>query len=234
MAKGTLAWHDALPTWYFRRFRSSLRSVPALGARTWGAHPHLACRVVQPALLPQMARTSKTRATRPASATMNVTSAPRFEGCFTITPALDQEQRRTLKRYLRRAEGRDRCPWRVSYDGASLISRDKYAFGSVYDLWLAAVERWLASHGQVLGDFVRFYGEDPGRPNGHHDRRTFSCRSDDRGGGGQTVRSPTTKSPARNGTEPSKLASPANLRLLSQCIARSRGLFVKIAKAGTG
>ena len=98
----------------------------------------------------------------PASATMNVTSATRFEGCFTITPALDPEQRRTLKRYLRRAEGRDRCRWRVSDDGASLISRDNYTFGSVYDLWLAVVERWLTSHGHVLGGFVRFYGEDPG------------------------------------------------------------------------
>ncbi len=124
--------------------------------------PHLACRVVQPALLPQMARTSTSPAARPASAAMNVSSATRFEGCFTITPALDTEQRRTLKRHLRRAEGRDRCPWRVSDDGASLISRDKYTYGSVYDLWLAIVERWLTSYGHVLGGFVRFYGEDPG------------------------------------------------------------------------
>lgn len=88
--------------------------------------------------------------------------AMRFEGRFTITPTLNPEQRRTLKQYLRRAEGRDRCTWRVSDDGASLISRAKHTFRTVYDLWLAIVDPWLSSRVHVLGGFVRFYGENPG------------------------------------------------------------------------
>ena len=52
---------------------------------------------------------------------------------------------------------------KIGFGTSSLfISRDNYTFGSVYDLWLAVVERWLTSHGHVLGGFVRFYGEDPG------------------------------------------------------------------------
>jgi hypothetical protein len=83
--------------WYFRRFRSSLRSGPALVARTWGprscffrptgplcwgapdggydvqlrsTHPILAARVVQPALLPDMARATTPRETRTPDETM--------------------------------------------------------------------------------------------------------------------------------------------------------------------
>ena len=90
---------------------------------------------------------------------MIVIDSTRFEGCFTIVPPLEAAKRYKLNRYLRRAEARrDRCPWRVADDGASIVPRDTYTFGSGYDLWLVIVERWLISQGHVLSGFVRFHG----------------------------------------------------------------------------
>lgn len=93
---------------------------------------------------------------------MIVIDSTRFEGRFTIAPPLEAAKRYKLKVYLRRAEARrDRCPWKVANDGTSIVPRDTYTFGSGYDLWLAIVERWLASEGHVLSGFVCFYGVEP-------------------------------------------------------------------------
>jgi hypothetical protein len=127
----------------------------------WSTHPDLARGVVLSGLLYQVAQTTTSRAALAKSEPMIGVDATRFEGRFTIMPALRVDQQGQFRRYL--AEGEvngDRCPWDVAEDGASVVARDERTYGGGYDLWLAVVERWLISQGHVLSGFVRFYGEE--------------------------------------------------------------------------